>query len=130
VLPKDRIRGGIYLSPATHSTRSATGPATAPPLGARFRLRADYPVDMLPTGARVVARALQRYGMFLADGGLEALPARGDRSTKAKWGSGDARLLGENDLGALRIGDFDVVDGGPRIPYRGDCLRAIMPPMP
>jgi hypothetical protein len=123
-LPNDRIRGGVYLAPATHTSRSVTGGMTALPLGARLRLRGDYPVETLPARGRVVARALQRHGMFLADGGTKALTARADRSTTAKWGTGDTRLLGEKDLAALLLTDFVVVDGGARVPYKGDCVRA------
>ena len=74
-----------------------------------LRLRADYPVDSLPTeGARVVARAMQKYGMFLADGGQIALTARSDRFTTAKWDG----LLAPQDLVALRPMDFEVIDHG------------------
>ncbi len=68
ILPNARIRRGVYVHPATHAG-APSGPAEAPPYGARLRLRSDYPVSSLPAGAQVVARALQRYGMLLADGG-------------------------------------------------------------
>jgi serine/threonine-protein kinase len=124
VLPNDRIRRGVYVAPATHSTRATGGAADTPPYGARLRLRADFPVELLPTdGARVVARALQSYGMFLADGGNKALTAKSDRFTQVKWGKGDKRLLGENDLAIVRITDFEMVDGGERIPFTGECER-------
>jgi serine/threonine-protein kinase len=124
VLPNDRIRGGAYVSPATHSTPSASGGPRTPPFGARFRLRGDYPVARLPSqGAQIVARALQRYGMFLADGGKKALTARSDRFTAAKWGAGPLRLLDEHDLRALAITDFEMVEGGARIPFTGECTR-------
>ncbi|HXU81715.1 MAG TPA: hypothetical protein VN914_09990 [Polyangia bacterium] len=118
-LPKDRIRPGVYLSPATHTTRAAAGSTTAVPLGGRLRLRPDFPTDALTSGAKVVVRALQRYGMVLAEGGPKALTARGDRSTTARW----AGLLGEHDLASIKPMDFVVVDGGARIPYGGDCVR-------
>ena len=73
----------------------------------------------LPPGAQVVARAMQRYGMLLADGGNIALTARSDRSTKAKWEG----LLGTRDLVALRPSDFEMVDAGARIPLTYDCVR-------
>lgn len=124
VLPNDRIRHSVYVAPATHATKAAAGGADTPPYGARLRLRQDFPVDLLPTaGARVVARALQRYGMFLADGGFKALTARSDRYTMAKWGKGGGRLLGENDLALLRVTDFEMVEGGARVPFSGDCER-------
>jgi hypothetical protein len=89
------------------------------PLGARLRLRADFPTDGLTTGAKVVVKALQRYGLLLAEGGPKALTARSDRSTSARW----AGLLGDRDLVSIKPTDFAVVDSGPRIPYGGDCVR-------
>jgi serine/threonine-protein kinase len=120
VLPNGRIRNGVYVHPATHSTGAASAPSPAPPYGARFRLRADYPLSSLPNdGARVVARALQRYGMFLADGGQVALTAQSDRFTTEKWSG----LLGSRDLQAIQVSDFEMIDGGARIAYTGDCAR-------
>ncbi len=120
ILPNARIRRGEYVHPATHGTRATSGPADAPPYGARLRLRADYPLDRLPNdAARVVARAMQRYGILLADGGNIALTARSDRYTTAKWSG----LLGPHDLSALRPADFQMVDGGERIPLTLDCVR-------
>lgn len=120
ILPNARIRSRTYVYPATHATGAASGGANAPPYGARLRLRADYPLASLPNeGARTVARALQRYGMFLADGGNVALTARSDRSTRARW----TGLLGSRDLQAIRPGDFQMVDGGERRRFTGDCVR-------
>jgi serine/threonine-protein kinase len=118
VLPNDRVRRG-FVRPATHAT-DTTGAPTAPYYGVHLRLRADYPIDTLPSeGAKVVARALQRYGMFHADGGEIAITARDDRRTSAKW----AGLLGEHDLEALRVDDFEVIDHGAAIALTYDCTR-------
>ena len=120
ILPNARIRNRTYVYPATHATGAASGGVDAPPYGARLRLRADYPVASLPTaGARVVARALQRHGMLLADGGSVALTARSDRFTASKW----AGLLGPHDLRAIRITDFEMVEAGARHGWSGDCVR-------
>jgi serine/threonine-protein kinase len=124
ILPNDRIGKGSYVHPATHSTyaSASTVAPNSPPYGARFRLRADYPVASLPSaGARVVARAMQKYGMFLSDGGNDALTAVSDRFTTHKWSG----VLSRNDLTALKPGDFVMVDGGARVPYStsSDCIR-------
>jgi serine/threonine-protein kinase len=119
ILPNDRIRKGVYVFPATHSTGAVRGGPDTPPYGARFRLRADYPVHTLGPGAQVVARALQRYGMLLADGGNKALTARSDRFTENKW----AGRLGAEDLAALQVTDFEMIDGGTRYPFTADCVR-------
>jgi serine/threonine-protein kinase len=124
-LPNARIRSRTYVRPATHATGAASGGASAPAYGARLRLRADYPLASLPSeGARVVARALQRYGMILADGGNVALMGRSDRFTSAKW----AGLLGPRDLQAIRVSDFVLVDGSARFNFDGECRRALGTP--
>ncbi|HET7745769.1 MAG TPA: hypothetical protein VFM29_00615 [Vicinamibacteria bacterium] len=119
ILPNARIRRGVYVRPATHGTPATSGPPQAPPYGTRLRLRAGYPVDSLPAGARVVARAMQTYGMLLADGGQVALTAQSDRFTRAKW----AGLLGPRDLDRLQPRDFEMVAAGERIPLTLDCVR-------
>ena len=118
ILPNDRIRRG-YVRPATHGT-DTTGGSNAPPYGVQLRLRADYPVDSLPSaGAKVVARAMQKYGMYHADGGIIALTAQSDRRTTAKWNG----LLAARDLQAIKIEDFEVIDNGGMITLTYDCSR-------
>lgn len=61
-----------YVAPATHFAVPGGCDASAadsPPMGLRVRLRADYDLSGLSTSAQVVARAMQRYGMILADNG-------------------------------------------------------------
>lgn len=121
ILPNSRIRNRTYVRPATHATGVASGGADSAPYGVRLRLRADFPVASLPSeGARVVARALQRYGMILTDGGQIALTARSDRFGTASWDG----LLGPHDLAALAVTDFDVVDLGATHHWDGDCVRS------
>ena len=118
ILPNDHVRRG-YTRPATHATRT-TGLATSPAYGVHLRLRADYPVDALPSaGARVVARALQKYGMYHADGGQIALTAQSDLGTTAKWDG----LLGPRDLASLKVEDFEVIDHGAMIALTFNCAR-------
>jgi len=119
ILPNDRIRHRRYAAPASHATTAAASDA-GPPYGARLRLRADFPVESLPTeGAKTVARALQKYGMVLADGGNIALTAQSDRGSTVKWDG----LLGSRDLKALKVADFEVVELGPVKSWSGDCRR-------
>jgi hypothetical protein len=120
ILPNERIRSSVYVHPGTHSTRPTSGGPDAPPYGVRFRLRADYPVGTLAPGARVVARAMQRYGMFLADGGQIALTAQNDRFTAHKWAEVG---VAEDALAAISVTDMEVVEMGDPIVYRGSCRR-------
>jgi hypothetical protein len=120
ILPNARIRNGVFVYPATHSTGATSGGSNAPPYGTRLRLKADFDMNRLPSeAAKVVARALQKYGMFLADGGSITLTAESDQYTTAKWDG----LLGSRDLNGVQVTDFEMVEAGTRIPYTGDCQR-------
>ena len=118
ILPNNRVRRG-YVRPATHGT-DTTGSASAPAYGTHLRLRSSFPINSLPSeGAKVVARAMQKYGMYHADGGNIALTAQADTHTTAKW----AGLLGPHDLQALRVEDFEVIDHGSMISLNDSCAR-------
>ena len=118
VLPNDRVGQG-FVRPATHGSYTS-GALHGPYYGVHLRLRADYPVETLTsTGAQVVARALQKYGMYHADGGEDTLTAQSDQFTTAKWDG----LLGPQDLGPLQVTDFEVIDHGGMIPLSNDCQR-------
>jgi len=120
ILPNSRMQSGLYVHPATHA--GAPSGSGMPPYGSRLRLRADYPLASLPDeGARIIARALQKYGMILADGGTIALTAASDQYTTAKWNV--VLPSGPTGLAAIRVTDFVLVDGGTRIPLTYDCVR-------
>lgn len=57
-----------YLWPARHFASRIEDEAY-PPMGARFRLRADLDISGFAADNQVILRALQRYGMILADNG-------------------------------------------------------------
>lgn len=57
-----------HLWPARHDAGSADG-AAYPPMGARFRLRADFSTDGFSQHARTVIEAMKTYGLVLADNG-------------------------------------------------------------
>jgi hypothetical protein len=90
-----------YVYPARHYAPTCSGPGL-PPMGLRVRLKASVGISRLPYQARVVAGALKRYGMILADNGspwyISGAPNRGWRN--------DAL----HELGRLHGSDFEVVD--------------------
>jgi hypothetical protein len=57
-----------FVYPARHFASGDTDPAL-PAMGQRLRLKGGYPIGRFPRQARVVLRALKRYGMLLADNG-------------------------------------------------------------
>jgi hypothetical protein len=90
-----------YVYPARHEASTCHG-ASLPPMGLRVRLKASVNISGLPYQARVVAQALKRYGMILADNGspwfISGAPNRG-------WNNDALHLLDR-----LTGRDFEVVN--------------------
>jgi len=90
-----------YVWPARHRASRQTD-ASLPPMGTRFRLRADFDMSRFAPENQVILRALQSYGMILADNGsnwfLSGAPDR-------RWN--DDRL---RELLRVRGSDFEAVD--------------------
>jgi hypothetical protein len=119
ILPNPRIRRGVYVRPATHAG-APQGPPNAPPYGAHFRLKSSFDLSQLSPPARVVARAMQKYGMYLSDGGNIALTAQNDADTQAKYADIG---FGPHDLRVLQVKDFEVLDLGKPIAATNECSR-------
>ncbi len=91
-----------YVYPATHQAGS-TSNVNAPPMGLRLRLKASFNINdsRFSPNVRVILRALQKYGLILADNG-------------SNWyisGTHDP-LWDDDELSKLSIvkgGDFEVV---------------------
>lgn len=92
-----------YILPATHFASSGTD-ADLPPMGLRLRLRAGYDVKGLTGQARVIATAMQRYGVIVADNGsnwfFQGAPSPG-------WNDDDL-----NQLKGISGNEFEVVYTG------------------
>jgi hypothetical protein len=90
-----------YVYPARHYAATCNG-ANLPPMGLRVRLKASVNISGLPYQARVVAQALQRYGLILADNGS---PWYISGAPNPHWNN-DAL----HQLDRLTGSDFEVVD--------------------
>jgi hypothetical protein len=92
-----------YVYPARHYASYSDDP-NLPPMGMRVRLKASFDMSQFSSANRVILRALQRYGMFVADNG-------------SNWflsGAPDPRWS-DDDLSILKIvrgSDFEVVKMG------------------
>jgi hypothetical protein len=90
-----------WVYPARHFASSYTS-NSLPPMGLRLRLRTNFPVADYPPQARVVLRALKRYGMIVADNGsswyVSGAPDPG-------WDNDDLHTLH-----SVKGSDFRVVD--------------------
>jgi hypothetical protein len=90
-----------YVYPARHFASSDRDPRL-PAMGQRLRLRRSFDVSRFPRQARVVLRALKRYGVIVADNGapwyVSGVPSRG-------WDDEDLHALHR-----VHGSDFEVVD--------------------
>ena len=90
-----------YVYPARHYASDSNDPSL-PPMGLRVRLKASVNVSSFPKQARVVLRALQRYGMILADNGS---PWYVSGAPNSHWSNDQL-----HSLDRLTGADFEVVD--------------------
>ena len=98
-----RVRAA-YIYPARHVVGSSHNPAL-PPMGLRIRLKASVDISHLPRQARIIATALKRYGLILAD---EGSPWYISGAPNPHWSDDALHLLDE-----LHGRDFEVVNTGP-----------------
>src|SRR5262245_52366894 len=59
-----------YVYPATHYASRLTN-ADLPRMGERLRLRKDFDVSGFSPNAQAILKGLKKYGMFVADNGIE-----------------------------------------------------------
>ena len=93
-----------FIAPASHSA-SSRHDATLPAMGMRLRLTASFDASGLTGQAKVIATAMQQYGLIVADNGsnwfFQGAPDPG-------WNDDDL-----NQLKAIPGTAFEVVDTGP-----------------
>jgi hypothetical protein len=93
-----------FVLPATHFASDDPDP-TLPAMGMRLRLRANFDISGLTGQSKVIAAAMQRYGLIVADNGsnwfFQGAPALG-------WDDDDL-----NQLKSIPGTAFEVVDTGP-----------------
>jgi hypothetical protein len=112
-----------YVWPARHYASSLTG-AQYPPMGVRFRLRADFDISSFSPANQIILKALKKYGMMIADNGsswyLSGAP-------DSRWNNDEL-----HDLGRIHGSDFQVVDvSGLMIsPDSGQARQSTVTPPP
>ncbi len=70
-------------------------------MGMRVRLKASYNISGFPAQAQVILRALQRYGMMVADNGGDFFLSG---TADARWN--DAVI---STLKQVKVSDFEVI---------------------
>ena len=90
-----------HLWPARHDAGSGHD-ASLPPMGARFRLRAGVDIGGYGAATQVVLRAMQHYGLIVADNGSDWFFGG---TAENGW---DPTMIAE--LKTIPAGDFEAVD--------------------
>ena len=89
-----------YIWPARHLT--ADTQEGIPPMGARFRLKADYDISGFPREMQVLLQAMKTYGIILADNGSNWYVSG---APEERWDNDMLHLLD-----VLTGDDFEAVD--------------------
>ncbi|MGN6032922.1 MAG: hypothetical protein ACTHQE_14805 [Thermomicrobiales bacterium] len=91
-----------YVWPARHQAGS-TADANVPPMGQRFRLKADIDTSGFSPTNRIILQALKTYGALLADNGSDWFLSG---APDDRWDNDDLHALQDG----IRGGDFEAVD--------------------
>jgi hypothetical protein len=99
--------GCISNTPMWPATGSTAYTPTGAPMGSRWRLKSSYNISGFSPQAQVMLKALQQYGMFLADiGGMQQVQVDDDINQDPALNS----ALYEIQQASLTQSDFDIVD--------------------
>jgi hypothetical protein len=90
-----------YIWPGRHYASSITS-LSYPPMGQRFRLKANFDISRFSSQTQVILRALKKYGMILADNGSAWFISGAPDS---RWN--DSVL---SELGQVKGSNFEAVD--------------------
>jgi hypothetical protein len=113
-----------YVHPASHAG-APTGPSGAIPYGARLRLKPGFAISGFNAASQVILRTMQKYGIFLADGGNLPLTFQDDMFTVHKWADADINI-DSHSLYGVALTDFEVMPIGTPIPFTAqneNCVR-------
>lgn len=91
-----------YVWPARHQAGASTDTGV-PPMGQRFRLKADVDISGFSPINQIILQALKTYGMLLTDNGSDWFLSG---APDDRWDNDDLHALQEGILGS----DFEAVD--------------------
>lgn len=99
-----------YIWPARHYASSSTD-VNRPPMGLRFRLKADYDISGFTPRMQVILKTFKKYGLIMADNGSNWY-FQGTHDDR--WVDSELRTLKK-----LRGSDFEAVDVSPWVERPG-----------
>ncbi|MEO8798627.1 MAG: hypothetical protein ABI551_12140 [Polyangiaceae bacterium] len=97
-----------FIHPATHAAGDADD--SLPPMGLRVRLKASFDLSGFSGPALVIATAMKKYGLILADNGSDWF-LTGDSDDR--WNDAIDEI--NQTFGKISGGDFEALDTGPII---------------
>lgn len=109
-----------FIWPARHRASSLTG-RQYPPMGQRFRLKAEFDISGFSRDTRVILTALKKYGMILADNGSSWYISG---APDPRW---DNDIL--HELGNVHGSAFEAIDESSLMvdPNSGRAYRVVPP---
>lgn len=131
IIGNDRMMFNKYVHPSSHGTTATSDPnVNAVPYGSHLRLKASFDVNGFSPdeSVRAILRTLQKYGMFLSDGGGIPLTAESDYYTTHKWTDADMNI-DSHSLFGIKPTNFDVIETGDPLSVADsggntyDCVR-------
>jgi hypothetical protein len=96
----------VHLWPASHDAATGSCGGGAPPMGARFRLKASFDTTGFSAGTQVVLSAFKHYGLLLADNGSDWYF---QGATDDWWGTAPGDQL-VTQLKTIPSNQFEAVD--------------------
>ena len=93
-----------FVPPASHWAATSTN-ANAAPMGMRLRLKASFDVSKFSAANQVILKALQQYGMIMADNGSNMYISG---APDERWNNDDLHSLNQ-----VTASDFEVVQMSP-----------------
>jgi hypothetical protein len=103
-----------HVWPARHDAGSVSDPSY-PPMGARFRLKASFPISSYRADTQTILRAMQRYGLVLADNGS---PWFFQGARDSRWPSGlldQLKRIPASAFVAVDTSSLEVSPGSARV---------------
>ena len=100
------------VPPASHWAANSSNPS-APPMGMRLRLKANYDITPFSANVQVILTALKKYGMIMADNGSSMYLSGAPDS---RWDNDDLHNLGQVPASAFEVVQMNPIYSAANVP--------------
>jgi len=129
--PNEQLANLSYSRPATHGTFATTCTFPCPIYGMRMRLKSTFDTTKLQVNnqyTQTIVKALQQYGMIMADGGDFFLC--GEQSNSFQTHTWDEMSIDSHSLFGILPTDFDIMPIGTIYTFTSRTLNCVRNPTP